>query len=182
MQNFKKFSPWAWMGIRHCLLNYFQANKTRVTIFLKKEVQDHTTGCFHLDLRRPLPEGISLPQLKSNHQKQDGPYDSAHVGQAKPEKIILLGSNMFNEIKKAQPRPKTSHTLEGLLVRRTTEKELSPASERDLVDDPHLFSGTQWESLQLQMMTADRPETAKPVVEEESLLDLFDEATHLLDE
>lgn len=169
------------MSIRHCLLNYFQPNKTRVTIFLKKEVQNQTTGYFHLDFRRPIPEGTPLPQLESRHHQQRNkpPYDFPPAG---PSDVIQLGSNMFNETKKAQQRPRTSHTLEGILVQpssRTLTGETADSVEDTRPDFP---SGAQWESLQLQLMDTERPEAVtRPEVKEETLLDLFDEATHLLD-
>lgn len=159
------------MSIRRCLLDYLQPFKTRVTIFLKKEYQNNA-GYFHLDLRVPLPEGISVPQLPGQHRN---PYEDL---QALEHDAVLLGSNMFNESKQAlHQQPKALTPLQGLLIKPAENDE--EQIERPTRDVDNFSASTQWESLQLELAVKDKSAMTcdKPVVEEETLLDLFDQAT-----
>jgi len=166
---------WTWMNIRHTLLNYLQPSKIRVTVFLKAGFQS-PAGFFYTELKRPLPDGFTLPPTR--------PYDEYREQIFEPELIATLGSNMFNDSKRNQQiHSKTISTpLDGLMIPSTKIDESDKTStEQESAIEAAVPSSTQWESLQLQMTCTEHPEieTKKPILEEETLLDLFDQATLL---
>ena len=97
-QHYRNFSPWSWMQIRQLLLAYFHEKRTRVSLFIKQQLQSDA-GYFYLDLRRPLPRGIEIPNLIPNDGIRKMPY---HFQIKLNLDSSILGSNLFNETKKLQ--------------------------------------------------------------------------------
>lgn len=155
------------MALRYSLMNYLQKCKTRVTIFLKRELQSQL-GYFRLEIARPLPEGITLPSLVGKWR----PY---HF-ECNNKEAIYLGSNMFNEVRRSlNPRNGAIASLGKLLVESaksnaTLEQEKKPNPPEKTLE---------WESLHIQLQPepiVQRDSHHCDVSAEETLLDLFDQA------
>jgi len=165
MNSYGKFSTWKWMNLRHILLNYLQDRKTRVSIFLKKELQGDS-GSFHIDLQKPLDDGVMLPKLQVyNFQFRS------------KEDVILLGSNIFNETKQSSADQRMGRVgllgpLHGLLIKQNSKQVKQPV--KDTTAPP-----LQWETLQLSLTrsNAGKADVLQVEADEgETLLDLFDQS------
>lgn len=154
------------MNIRHSLLNYLQACKTRVTIFLSRGIQSQA-GYFHLDLKRPLPHGFVMPKLIGKCK----PYENL---QSDSQPAVNLGSNMFNEIKPPQVLHISGFkSLERLIVQTLpTANEPQPQVKTAATET----IPTDQNSLQLELKANPTKEQETPKINEETLLDLFDQA------
>jgi len=153
------------MNLRHILLNYLQDRKTRVSIFLKKELQGDS-GSFHIDLQKPLDDGFMLPKLQVyNFQFRS------------KEDVILLGSNIFNETKQSSADQRMGRVgllgpLHGLLIKQNSKQVKQPV--KDTTAPP-----LQWETLQLSLTrsNAGKADVLQVEADEgETLLDLFDQS------
>ncbi len=151
------------MTIRHSLLNYLQPCKTRVTIFLNRELQSQT-GYFYLDNKRSLPEGFILPQLALGNCK---PYDFQCN-----ESASTLGINMFNESHRPHFR-KTGFTSLQRIIAKPTMDNTQPNTAN--VDAAKVEGKV--DSIQLELKAISPPEQETFHVAEETLLDLFDQAS-----
>ena len=155
------------MALRYSLMNYLQRCKTRVTIFLKKELQSQL-GYFRLEIARPLPKGITLPSLVGKWR----PY---HF-ECNNNEAIYLGSNMFNEVRRCMnPRKGAIASLGKLLV---GPAKSSTALEQAKKSNPPEKT-LEWDSLQIQLQPVpivQRDTHPCEVSAEETLLDLFDQA------
>lgn len=156
------------MALRHSMLNYLQRCKTRVTVFLKKELQSQL-GYFRLELTRPLPGQTVLPSVIGKWR----PY---HF-ECSNSDAVHLGSNMFNETRRSlNPRNGAIASLDKLLVdpARSTvaaDQEQTPPSPQKVLE---------WDSLQIQLQPVPAvvrdPQPMSQAPPEETLLDLFDQA------
>lgn len=161
-----KLSPWAWMTIRHSLLNYLQPCKTRITTFLGRGLQNQA-GYFHLDNTRPLPEGLVLPELTMGNFK---PYNF-QCGQSS----INLGSNMFNDHQQPPIFRTGGFTSLQRIVAKSTENDTHLNLKEMNVGST--TADEKVESIQLELKKISPSEHDTMKVFEETLLDLFDEAT-----
>lgn len=168
-QHYGKLSPWAWSNIRYSLLNYLQGYKTRVTTFLSKGLQNQA-GYFHLDLKRPLPEEMVIPQLQGKRT----PYENIQKSDDQHQ-VILLGSNLFNENQPSQMiRMSGFESLERLIVQST--KTMEPTEEkRENVCTAPIATDESLHEIELKAITV-VTEQDTPQIKEETLLDLFDQA------
>ena len=159
---------WSWMSLRHILLNYLQDRKTRVSVFLKKELQSDC-GSFLIDLQKPLDDSVVLPKLQ--------PYGFQFKAR---EDVIVLGSNLFNETKKSGVAQRTGRAgllgpLHGLVIQANSSRVEQPAKDETM---PPL----QWETLQLGLIrsNAEKADMVQAEADEgETLLDLFDQSVAL---
>lgn len=150
------------MNIRYVLLNYLQACKTRVTIFLNKGWQNQT-GHFNFDYKRPLPEGVALPTLSGRYQPYNFQCDEV------PE--VVLGSNVFNDIQRLIVL-KPLNPLERV-IEHSAESNGAHSSTKTL--DRSIAKPEQVDNyLQLELKADSAQEIEIPQVAEETLLDLFD--------
>ena len=152
------------MTIRHNLLNYLQPCKTRVTIFLKRELQSQS-GYFLSDNKRPLPEGFIFPQLSLGNFK---PYDFQCN-----EFAINLGINMFNDSQRPHFRTTGFNSLQRITSKQTTSATQSNTANVSAatVDEGKI------DSIQLNLKAISAHDEHETVhVVEETLLDLFDQA------
>ena len=152
------------MTIRHNLLNYLQPCKTRVTIFLKRELQSQS-GYFLSDNKRPLPEGFTFPQLSLGNFK---PYDFQCN-----EFAINLGINMFNDSQRPHFRTTGFNSLQRITSKQTTSATQSNTANVSAatVDEGKI------DSIQLNLKAISAHDEHETVhVVEETLLDLFDQA------
>ena len=151
------------MTIRHSLLNYLQPCKTRVTIFLNRELQSQS-GYFHLDNKRPLPEGFILPQLALGNCK---PYDFQCN-----ESAINLGINLFNDSQRSNFRTSGFTSLQRIIAK-PTKNDIQP----NIANVGTATVEGKVDSIQLELKATSAPEQETPRVVEETLLDLFDQAS-----
>lgn len=176
LQHYSKLTTWAWMGIRHTLLSHLQPNKTRITIFLKLEIQKNN-GSFHLELHRQLPKDVKAPQLVSRRKI---PYDFL---QFENGESLVLGSNMFNDVKR--PMQAKAGGLSALQQILTTpcrpkhnddrdKKESEPICTKAAAVQP--INPSPYDSVQLQLPAVTTPDGEAPDVIMESLLELYDSA------
>lgn len=157
------------MSLRHVLLNYLQDRKTRVSVFLNKRLQ-RDCGSFHIDLQKPLDDGVVLPELQIyGFQFRD------------KEDVIPLGSNLFNEKQPSYAGQRTGRAgllgpLHGLMIRQDSGRAEMPVKEE-------AAAALQWETLQL-CLTRSQADTADVIQVEadegETLLDLFDRSVTFL--
>ena len=173
VQHFKNASPWTWMGIRQSLLNYLLPNKTRVTIFLKRGYQEQTMAHFRLDLQRDLPASIGTrPSIR--------PYVESSSTQSLPSiwRVARLGSNMFNDTPPSRNRSGFNSgikTLDQTLLGNSSNNR-TPSPDSQPVDSSDRTLRQEEETIQLHWAPATITEPFVATAQEETLLDLFDQA------
>ena len=176
VQHYKNASPWTWMDIRQSLLNYLLPNKTRVTIFLKRGYQDQTTAHFRLDLQRDLPVSIgSRPSIR--------PYVECSSTQSLPSiwRVARLGSNMFNDKPPSRNRNGCNSgikTLDRTLLGNNNSNNRPPSPDSEVLADSGVCGVVRREEETIQLHWAPAPAAiTEPIAtQEETLLDLFDQA------
>jgi hypothetical protein len=151
------------MTIRHGLLNYLQPCKTRVTIFLNRELQSQS-GYFYVDNKRPLPDGFILPQLALGNCK---PYDFQFN-----EYASNLGINMFNESQRPHFRTSGFTSLQRIIAKPTMDN-----TQPNIANVGTATVEGKVDSIQLELKAISPPEQETLHVAEETLLDLFDQAS-----
>lgn len=172
ISTYKNLSAWTWMDIRNSLLNYLLPNKTRVTIFLKRGYQDPTKAYFRLDLEREFPPSIgSLPNIR--------PYESLASSLPSVDRVTRLGTNMFNDSLSKRNATSGIKTLDRTLLGRPSASDTSVADniEPQSIDS---ISNLRQEEETIQLQWAPAASDQLSVQEDETLLDLFDQAQLLL--
>lgn len=149
--------------IRHGLLNYLQPCKTRITIFLNRELQSQS-GYFYVDNKRPLPDGFILPQLALGNCK---PYDFQFN-----ESASNLGINMFNESQRPHFRTSGLTSLQRIIAEPTMDN-----TQLNIANVGTATVERKVDSIQLELKAISPPEQETLHVAEETLLDLFDQAS-----
>ena len=156
------------MSLRHFLLNFLQDRKTRVSVFMKKQLQNEC-GSFRIDLQKPLDAGVVLPQLRSPGGHI--PYEFRFKDN---KDVITLGSNVFNDTAISERTgPRAALPLLGLLMRRNRQAEPVPALPLQCETLQLCLTRTQplkVDVLQVQVQDEDQGE---------NLLHLFDQAVTL---
>ena len=158
------------MQIRHILLNYLQDCRTRVSIFLKKQLQSDTEH-FFLDLALPLPQGVEMPSfVSSDGRKAPYQFEIKIAGEAP-----CFGSNLFNEPKKFR-RSGPLPTLDKLFI---SQKGADSSAQVPVVEPSQpTINPVDYETLEMTL-PINLPIREEPIQmdQQETLLDLFDQLT-----